>query len=159
MQFVGEDGDFSVGVEAEDAVGLGAAIVHGPKHVLGATLDTNTLLYAGTAVIVGFQAIVFGVLTRVYGMVSGFLPPKRIVERFTQQGTLEIGLIAGIALFAVGVGSAIYATLQWRATGFAGLEYTRILRVVIPSAIAIILGLQIMLGAFFLSVLMINRKP
>ena len=41
-----------------------------PNRIGSAHLDTNTLLYAGTAVVIGFQALVFGVLTRVYGMVS-----------------------------------------------------------------------------------------
>jgi hypothetical protein len=36
--------------------------------------------------------------------------------------------------------------------------YSDILRIVIPSAVAIILGNQVMLAAFFLSVLMIKRK-
>jgi glycosyltransferase involved in cell wall biosynthesis len=139
-------------------MGVGGAIVHGPKELFGATLDTNTLIYSGTAVIIGFQALVFGLLTRVYGMVSGFLPRKQSLEGFTQAGTLEKGLVAGILVFVAGVAGAVYATLTWRATGFAGLDYPHILRLVVPSAVAIIVGLQIMLGAFFLSVLMINRK-
>ncbi|HSD89257.1 MAG TPA: glycosyltransferase family 2 protein [Kofleriaceae bacterium] len=137
---------------------LGGLLVQGPKHIGGATLDTNTLVYAGTAVIIGFQALVFGVLTRVYGMVSGFLPRKPFLERFTQQGTLEKGLVVGVLLFLIGCAGGVYATLEWRDTGFANLVYPQVLRVVIPSAIAIIVGFQIMLGAFFLSVLMINRK-
>ena len=49
------------------------SIIHGPIAIGVADLDTNTLLYAGTAVVVGFQALVFGLLTRVYGMVAGLL--------------------------------------------------------------------------------------
>ena len=64
----------------------------------------------------------------------------------------------GVLLFLTGVAGAIYATLQWRDTGFANLDYPRVLRVVIPSAVAIILGFQIMLAAFFVSVLMIKHK-
>jgi glycosyltransferase involved in cell wall biosynthesis len=137
---------------------VGGAIVHGPKQFLGATLDTNTLLYAGTAIIIGFQAIVFGVLTRVYGMEAGFLPKKPYIERLTQHGTLEKGLVLGIFLFLIGVAGSIYAILQWRDTNFGLLVYPQTLRIVIPSAVAIILGFQVMLAAFFLSVFVINRK-
>jgi hypothetical protein len=137
---------------------LGAAIVHGPKQLLGATLDTNTIIYAGTAVIIGFQATVFGLLTRVYGMVTGFLPRKQALERFTQSNALEKGLIVGLVLFLLGLGMSIHAVLVWRGAHFGLLIYPDILRLVIPSAVAIIVGFQVMLAAFFLSVLMINRK-
>jgi glycosyltransferase involved in cell wall biosynthesis len=142
------------------ALGLvvGAAIVHGPKHVLGVTLDTNTLIYSGTAVVIGFQMLVFGLFARVYGMMSGFLPRKPALEWATQHGVLERGLAGGILLFLGGIVGAIIAVVRWSDVGFAQLVYPDILRIVIPSAVAMMLGVQIAMAAFFLSVLMINRK-
>jgi hypothetical protein len=137
---------------------VGAMIVHGPKRVFGFGLDTNTLLYAGTAVIIGFQAFLFGFLTRVYGMQTGFLPPNPLLERFAQRATLEKGLVIGIVLFLVGVALSIYAVLVWSRAGWGALVYADILRIVVPSVVAIIVGFQVMLAAFFLSVLMINHK-
>jgi glycosyltransferase involved in cell wall biosynthesis len=137
---------------------LGGLVVRGPVQVFGANLDTNTLAYSGTAVVIGFQALIFGVLTRVFGAVSGFLPPRPGVEKWVQRGVLEEGLVVGIVVFLVGVGLAIKAVLDWRATDYGVLSYPDILRLVIPSAIAIIVGFQIMLGAFFWSVLMIKHK-
>ena len=137
---------------------IGGLVEAGPVKIGGATLDTNTLLYAGTAIVIGFQALVFGVLTRVYGMVSGFLPPKPFLERFTDASALEKGLVSGVLLFLVGIGLSIWAVLTWRSTHYGLLDYPHILRLVIPSAIAIIVGFQIMLGAFFLSVLMVKHK-
>ncbi len=137
---------------------VGIAIENGPKTVLGATFDTNTIIYAGTAVVIGFQALVFGLFARVYGMMAGFLPRKRALEWATQHGVLERGLIGGLFLLLLGLAGSIYAVVRWSHVGFAHLVYPDILRVVIPSAVAIMLGVQIMLAAFFLSVLMINRK-
>ena len=137
---------------------LGTWVETGQQHVGGVTLDTNTILYAGTAVIIGFQALIFGLLTRVYGMVSGFLPRKQSLERFTQSNTLEKGLVAGILVLLVGLAGSIYSVIEWGHAKFGLLVYPDILRIVIPSAVAIIVGFQIMLAAFFLSVLMINRK-
>jgi glycosyltransferase involved in cell wall biosynthesis len=137
---------------------IGAAVTHGPKTIGPATFDTNTILYAGTLVIVGFQAVIFGFLTRVYGMQAGFLPAKASLEGLTQRATLEWGLVVGIALFLIGVGGSVYAVWQWSHSDFAALVYPQILRVVIPSAVAIIVGFQIILAAFFLSVLSINHK-
>jgi hypothetical protein len=137
---------------------VGGLVVHGPKHALGVTFDTNTLIYAGTAVVIGFQAIMFGLFTRVYGMQTGFLPRKEALKRFTEKATLEKSLIAGLLVFLVGVGTAIYAIVVWSDAGYGYLVYPKILRIVIPSAVAIIVGFQIMLAAFFMSVLSINRK-
>ena len=47
---------------------------------------------------------------------------------------------------------------DWSRHGWGTLIYPDILRVVIPSVVAIIVGFQVMLAAFFLSVLMINHK-
>lgn len=136
----------------------GGLIVHGPKKLGSVTFDTNTILYAGTAVIIGLQFMIFGVLARVYGMVSGFLPRRQSLERFTGSGTLETGLITGLLVFLVGLGGSIYAVTRWSNAGYGMLVYPDILRVVIPSVVAIIVGFQIMLAAFMLSVLMINKK-
>lgn len=137
---------------------LGASALPGPLKVGNLTFDTNTLLYCGTFVIVGFQAVIFGFLTRVYGMQAGFLPKKPFLERLTQKATLEWGVVIGIAIFLVGLAGSIYAVVQWDRTGFAQLVYPDILRVVIPSVVAIIVGFQVILSAFFLSVLSIGRR-
>jgi hypothetical protein len=137
---------------------IGAAIVHGPKRVFGVTLDTNTLIYSGTAVVIGFQMVVFGVFARVHGMMVGFLPRKQTLEWTTQHGVLERGLIGGVLVFVLGLVGAFVAVSRWGHAGFARLVYPDILRIVIPSAVAMMLGVQIAMAAFFLSVLMIHRK-
>ncbi len=139
-------------------LGVGAWVETGPQQLGGVTLDTNTIIYAGTAVVVGFQALIFGLLTRVYGMASGFLPRKQSLERFTASSKLEEGLVAGIFVLLVGIAGSIWSIVKWKHAGFGILVYPHILRIVIPSAVAIIVGFQVMLAAFFLSVLMINRK-
>ena len=137
---------------------IGGAIVHGPKIIGGVAFDTNTLMYAGTAVAVGVQAILFGLLTRIYGMQMGFLPQKEALARFTEKATLEKGLIAGVLIFLLGVAGAIYSIVTWRSTGYGYLAYPDILRTVIPSAVAIIVGFEVALAAFFMGVLAIAHK-
>jgi glycosyltransferase involved in cell wall biosynthesis len=141
------------------ALGLvfGGLIIHGPVAIGSANLDTNTLLYAGTAVVIGFQALVFGLLTRVYGMVAGFLPPRPSLQKIAEQGLLERGLVAGLVVFLGGIALGVWSVLRWKGAHFGLLVYPDILRIVIPSAVAIIVGMQTMLGAFFLSVLLIRK--
>jgi hypothetical protein len=46
----------------------------------------------------------------------------------------------------------------WNNVHFGQLDYPSILRIVIPSVVAIILGMQTLLSSFFISVLNVNIK-
>ncbi len=142
------------------AIGLvaGAIIVHGPKRVLGVTLDTNTLLFSGGALIVGFQSILFALFTRLYAMQTGFLPTTKTFDDFTKKLRLETGLIIGVILTTAGLAGSGYSVYLWNAAGWGPLSYPDVLRVVIPSVVGIILGMQLILASFFLGILTINRR-
>ena len=57
------------------------ALVPGPLTIGTVTLDVTTMLFAGAAVIIGFQAVVFGVFARVYAMTERFLPEDPMLRR------------------------------------------------------------------------------
>lgn len=141
-------------------VGLlsGAFIIRGPVQIFNIYFDTNTLLYAGAAAIVGFQLIVFGIFTRRYAIQSGLMPERRTFVTIEKWLTLERGIITGVFFTLSGFAGSAYSLYLWDQVDFGSLEYSSILRVVIPSVICIILGLQIIFSSFFLSVLTLNRK-
>ena len=70
---------------------------------------------------------------------------------------LETGLIAGVLLFLGGLGMSVYALSDWRAHSFGALDPSSTLRLVIPAATLITLGLQTILSSFFLSILGLKR--
>jgi glycosyltransferase involved in cell wall biosynthesis len=134
-------------------------IMQGPVEMLPhVVFDTNTLLYAGAFIIVGYQALSFGVFTRTYAVQAGFLPEKDSLAKASNIFSMELGLIIGLIILLSGVGGTLYSLSLWEAKDFGPLEYSEILRKVIPSVIAIILGLQTILSSFFLSVLQVNKK-
>jgi hypothetical protein len=138
---------------------LGILIVQKPLNILGnIQLDTNTLLYAGAFLIVGFQAFIFGIFTRAYAVQAGFLPKNDQLMKWLEIVTLEKGLIAGLVILFSGLAGTFYSLTLWTEVHFGRLDYPSILRIVIPSVIAIILGLQTMLSSFFISVLSVNKK-
>jgi hypothetical protein len=55
-----------------------------------------------------------------------------------------------------GLGLAVYALGTWGAEGFGALAYAETMWLVIPSSTAILLGFQIIHGAFFVSILEIR---
>jgi hypothetical protein len=71
---------------------------------------------------------------------------------------LERGLIGGIIIFIAGLAGTIYSLTLWTEVHFGRLDYPSILRIVIPSVVAIILGLLTVLSSFFISVLNVNKK-
>ena len=137
---------------------LGAVVLPGPVHIGRVNLDIHTLLVAACLIVIGWQAIVFGLLTKVFAITEGFLPEDPRLTRAFRHVTLETGLFAGAAQLAVGLGGAAMALAQWRATGFGDLEVTHTMRLFIPSTMLCVTGSQTMLASFFLSILGLRRK-
>lgn len=144
------------------AVGIGALLMlwllPGPRRVSGITFDIHTLLYASLAISVGYQAIQFWTFAKLYGMREGIVPPDPSFRRFMGIATLERGLIAGLFLLVLGLGIGIAAVSAWDVSKFGELSPSATMRLVIPSATAIMLAFQTAYGAFFLSVLEIRAS-
>jgi glycosyltransferase involved in cell wall biosynthesis len=137
---------------------VGLWLLPGPRAVGSITLDVHTLLYAAAAVLVGFQAVNFAVFTKIFGVTSGLLPPDAKLEKAFKYVTLESGLVTGVALFLTGLGLSIFAVSDWGAHSFGALDPTKILRLVIPAVSAMMLGSEIVLSSFFLSVLSLTKR-
>jgi glycosyltransferase involved in cell wall biosynthesis len=127
-----------------------------PRTVGGVTLDVHTLLYASLAVTVGFQSMLFWIFAKVYGMREGIVPWDARFRSVISVLTLEVGLAAGLLLLLLGLGLGIYALASWNIAGLGALRPSETMRLVIPSATAILLAFEIAYGAFFLSVLEIR---
>jgi hypothetical protein len=137
---------------------VSVALLPGPLTVGRVTLDVNTLLFAGAAVILGAQAILFSLFAKVFAITEGLLRPDPRLERMFRYVTLESGLVAGTAAFLVGLVLAVASLHAWRATGFGPLDPARSLRQVIPAALMMILGAQVIFSSFFLSILGLRRR-
>jgi hypothetical protein len=79
-------------------------------------------------------------------------------ERLFKFITLETGLLFGCLLLLIGAGMLGYAVFLWHATGFGHLSPTRMLRVTLPSATLLMLGVEAIFDSFFLSLLGLNRR-
>jgi glycosyltransferase involved in cell wall biosynthesis len=137
---------------------MGVTIINGPVQLFNIYFDTNTLLYAAAFVITGFQAINFAIFTRTYAIQVGFLPENRTLNALYKYINLESALVLGLLVTLGGLGGSTYSLYLWDQADFGHLNYSGILRVVIPSVVSIIIGLQIILSSFFLSVLGVNKK-
>jgi glycosyltransferase involved in cell wall biosynthesis len=137
---------------------LSAALLPGPLRVGAYNLDVDTLTYALGLVLIGAHIMVFAVSAKVFGTREGFLPPNPRFERLFKVITLETGLLAGCLLLLLGAGMLGYALFLWHATGFGDLSPTRMLRLTLPSATLLLLGVEVIFSSFFLSLLGLNRR-
>ena len=132
---------------------VGSWLFISPRRIGGAVLDVHTLVYAGVAVLLGYQAILFAVFSRLFASQHGLLPPSPQLDRAFRYITLETGLMAGLVLLWAGLGLSVAETLHWRATGFGPLDVESTMRTVTLAAVSLTLGVQTIFASFFLSVL------
>ena len=128
------------------------------RHIGGLQLDIHTLLYTSVAMVIGVQAILFWVFAKIYGQRERIVPLDPAFDAALQAATLERVLIAGGVLVLSGLGLGVYALSAWNAHGFGQLSPDMTMRIVIPSATAILIGMQLAYSAFFLTLLGISAS-
>jgi glycosyltransferase involved in cell wall biosynthesis len=141
-------------------VGLASMIwlLPGPRMIGRVGIDVNTLVYSGAAIILGFQAVVFSVFAKIFATDAGLLPEDARVGRLKDIFSLEIGIIVGLLLFGLGLAGAAYAVGFWGSASFGALDPSVSLRIVAPSATALVLGLQVIFSSFFISILGLKSR-
>ena len=134
------------------AIGVAAqiAIARGPIVVSGIGFDIHTMLYAGGAVILGVQLVLFSVLARAIGVLKNVLPMRPTFSRFLRGFTLERGIVLGLLLVAGGLALAVYSVTTWARAHLAALEPTVVMRVAIPSVTLMLTGAEIIFSSFLL---------
>ena len=133
--------------------GLGFGVAMPGLTFFGATFDAHTLLFASLALMVGYQAVLFGWLARTLAAREGFLPETKLLGWLREALSLERGLVAGVVVLLAGVGLLLAAVAQWQAAGFGRLDYAHTMRWVIPGVTLTALGFQTVLASFFVAVL------
>jgi glycosyltransferase involved in cell wall biosynthesis len=125
----------------------------GGRIVNGVRFDVHTLLFASLAIICGYQAVLFAVMTKTFAIREGLMPQDARLARLYRWLNLETGLLAGAMACVIGLGLLATAVAHWWTQGFGPLDYTRTMRIVIPGMTLTTLGFQTVLSSFFLSIL------
>ncbi|HXX28304.1 MAG TPA: glycosyltransferase family 2 protein [Terriglobales bacterium] len=141
-------------------VGLAIAawILPSPRRIGHSFLDIHTLLYGAVAILTGFQAVVFALFTKLFGITEGLLPEDPRLTRVFRVLSLERGLLVGAMLLLGGVGVASYSAYIWSRSGFGPMNPFVLVRLVAAALVLITLGFEIVLSSFFLSILSLARK-
>jgi Glycosyl transferase family 2 len=136
----------------------GLWLLPGPRRAFGVTFDVHTMVYASMAVLVGFQSVAFATFTKIFAISEGLLPEDPRLNRLFRYVTLEVGATTGVVLVLLGLLGSIFAVGTWTQSHFGDLRPEQMLRLVIPSALLLTLGVEVVLASFFLSVLGMSRR-
>ncbi|MCD0447781.1 glycosyltransferase family 2 protein [Actinocorallia sp. API 0066] len=136
----------------------GVALAITPIDIRGVVFDVDTLVGASAAVVIGFQAVVFSLLTKAYGVTEGFLRPDKRSAWLLEKWSFEKGLISGGLLAVAGLVGVAFSVVHWHGAQFGELNARETLRMVVPSATALMMSCQLILGTAFLSILGIRRS-
>ncbi len=133
-------------------------LLPGPRRIGGTTFDVHTLLYGFIAVVLGFEFVAFAVFTKIFAISEGLLPEDPRLNRAFRYIKLETGLAVGAVLTVLGLAGSILAVSDWVGANFGPLDVQQMLRLVMPSAFSLALGVQVICWSFFLSILGLRRR-
>jgi hypothetical protein len=118
----------------------------------------HSLMYSSSAILIGFQIVMFAIFTKAFGMNEGLLPKDRSFQKLLRYANLELGLILGAVLILVGITGTGYVFMLWQREFFGALNPAEMMRIVIPSVTCLALGVQVIFSSFFLSVLGLKTR-
>ena len=129
---------------------VGALILAtGPVDIFGRTWEIHTMLACIAAILVGAQVLQLGIFARTYALVH-LNERDPVIDRLHSRIRLEHGLLVGFGLLLAGLVIVALIFLRWAVNGFGSLGHVE------ATALGFTLfglGVQIVLGSFFLSLL------
>jgi glycosyltransferase involved in cell wall biosynthesis len=137
---------------------VGYAVALPGLRLRGVEFDVHTLLFASLALILGYQSVLFAILTKAFAERERILPPDPRVARLLRVANLERGLLLGAVATAAGAVLLFLAVADWFGARLGPLDYRSTMRLVIPGVTLAALGVQTVLSSFFLSLLGIPRR-
>ena len=121
---------------------LGAKLLVSPVYIQGKALGLDTLIYSVTMIEVGFQAILFALLSRAYAVQEGLFPRSTKSTLFDSVFKLERGIILGSVLIVIGFLLFLYAFISWGSANFGLLDVQKVTPIVVGSSISVSLGFR-----------------
>jgi glycosyltransferase involved in cell wall biosynthesis len=133
---------------------LGGLVVVANLNVFGREWQLHTLIGAAMLAIVGAQVLQLGFQARAYAAYYlGEHDP--LFDRVRERLRLEHGLIAGGALLAAGLALCAAVLVLWIKRGLGELREEKL---AVVGLTLVVLGIQTVFGAFFLSILGLRRR-
>ena len=129
--------------------GIGYGVVFSGSEVWG----IHSLLVANLSISLGYQAILFGLLAKLFAIGQGMIPIDERVSKIFQIFSLERSLVLSFLLFIVGLILIGIPAGVWWQKGFGVLDYEKNMPWVISGVLFATLGFQSILASLFGSII------
>jgi len=133
------------------------ALAFGDIRIGPVGFGIHTMLFAGLAVVVGFQLVQFAYLSKLFAVNAGLMPNKAWIERLNRVLTLERGVVAAVVMILVALLGVFWGFGLWAGVSFGDLDPERVMRILIPSATLLSLGVQLFFGSFLVWFITFDR--
>ena len=134
-----------------------AALIRGPITIFGQYVGIHFLALACALTLVGFNIINYGVLAKVVGLRRSSESNSRVARWAMSRFSLEGTLIVGAMLMLLGVGCDGWLAFEWLSHRGAPMDST--VHAAFAATLAIVIGVNLSLGAFLLHMLVSETKP
>ena len=116
-------------------------------------LGINSLLFAAIGIIVGFQLTSMGLIASLFGVRESYWQDTRRLQHVKRWLTIDRGCILGGLMILSGIIGLGLAVLSWANVGYGDLAVETEMRLIIPSMLAAVVGLQFMFTCFLVELL------
>ena len=129
----------------------------GSISIGGIVLQAHSMLAAGIIGLLGVQTLSFAVLARQFAVREGYLPSTSILDRVRRWATMEKITLTGVIVLLAGLAGLLLSVLRWAMLDFGALDYAQTMRAIVPSLVAMGVGLQLVLSGFLSGILDLPR--
>ncbi len=130
-------------------------LILGQISVFHVVFSVHTLLYCMFFLIMGFSIISMFLFVKLYAYNHQFIPRQASIN-WNEKLNEDVFIFGGIFLAVIGVILSICALSYWKHTGYSQLIPEIVMRITIPAASLLELGLQSVFSGFMIGILKIK---
>lgn len=124
--------------------------------LFGHVFDIHAMIFFAMFTLLGFQIINTGLFAKAFGVREGFNLPSQGLENFYKVFSLERSIALGGSLFLAGLAGSTYIVYLWVKINFVG--YFLMPKQSLLCMVMMVMGLQTIFSAFFISLLRLPRN-
>lgn len=137
---------------------FGGTLFFRPLLIGGIRFSIDTMIYCAAACEIGFQLVLFSVLSKALAVQQSLLKKSRTMRVLDRVFRIERALGAGLILVFGGALLLVRALMIWSHAGFGGLNADDFSRIVVASSTLMSLGLECIFSGFLLGLIRVNVR-